>query len=159
MISQKKLGLFTRFFLEMKGKKDARKNIICSERADINSLTSPFIKEELSLCLSKIHKEYEDYLNQKEKLTENSEIFEKEKIKLQSEINSLDSEKKMREEQLKELNEKKYNINDFHFETNIIQPDEELFNDYEKEECKHRTIEIQAQYEVELAKDRKQKKK
>lgn len=152
----KKLGIVTRFCLVKKGKNDARKNIIYFDRTDINSSTSPFFKEELSLCLSKIHKEYEKYLFKKEKFIKNSKNIENKKIKLQLEINSLNREKDLQKDFIKDLNQKKYN-NDFSFSPIFLRSDhEELFLDYDSFNKECRKIERQARYIVEIEKDRKQ---
>ena len=63
MVRNGKVGIFQRFFLASKGKRDAKKNVICFSSEE--SQTTPFVKEEIAVCITRIHKEYEKYLKKR----------------------------------------------------------------------------------------------
>lgn len=72
-----RLNRFTARFLERKGKKDAKNNIIRYKSDKEEILSSPFFEREISLCIVRINKEHEKLSKRKVRLLKKKNHIEK----------------------------------------------------------------------------------
>lgn len=143
-----KIGYFERKKLIKCGKKDAIKGVICFNEDTINS---PFIEKELSLCIIRIQNEYEEFLKLKHDYQKSILVNQLEKSKMFLSVKNAN----------KKLEQAKSDIETLHkkYETQPkltgTEPElllgEDTFNEYLSEVKEFRRIENQAPVEVERA--------
>lgn len=158
MRTRKRLGPITRFFLVKRGKKDAKRGIICFDETKVNSLTSPFFKEEISLCLNLIHKENEKYNIKRKKTLHKQKRLENKKNKIDIELSTLLNEIEFQMQIFDELSKKEYDFDDYLTSPIIQQEDTAPFFPENKELnqiCLK--LEKQARFEVEKYSDKNKK--
>lgn len=143
------IGYFERKKLIKHGKKDAKYGIVFINN---NLLNSPFIEEELSLCIVKIQKEYESFLNIKHDYHEFLANNQLEKSKILLNIKETSNRLEQAQLNLSTLKEKYELIPNLTGENPGMLLGEDSFKGLEREIREFRRIENNAPVEVEKAK-------
>lgn len=145
-----KLSKFTVKFLENKGKKDAKRNVIRFGNNKKEFLSSPFFEQEIALCLVRIHRECELLARQKINVLNKRSLFDKKRRKIEIRINNVNFDLKHGNEMLEKLSVPIGTTKDEDI-TNYMLPGDSFLSDSKNVSKEFRHIEQQAKIEFNIA--------
>ena len=156
MKTRVKLSKITRLSLEKKGRKDAKRKVICFDNCDNGFLSTPFVREEISVCLSNIHREQEKMLHKNIRYLRSNDIRSSKKAQYQSKLDGLKREWIVKENYAENLEQNK-NTLEKTGPNEVSLPGEDQLPNKDNTIKEFRKIEWQAPIEVEKAKIKKYK--